>query len=120
MTFFSSGSVTLGATMVDSDGYAELTAAALPAGTIAATASYSGDATYAPSSAGPIAVTIAAPPSPQRTGPQPPSPSPSPQMPYTGVPAEEMTVLAGLLLAAGAVLLSTSRRRDLNRGHRTG
>ncbi len=129
---FTTGSSRLGISTLDKDGHAELSTV-LPAGTDTVTASYSGDATFAPASKPVTPITIKAitaqvttlkTASPTATTTTVIAPSPSPSLPSpsspsnlasTGVPAGPLTGLAILLLIAGTALLTATGRRQKNR-----
>lgn len=66
---FTNGSVTLGSAALDPTGTAQFTSTLLPTGSSAVSASYSGDATYAASSAPAVDVNIASAPTPTYTNP---------------------------------------------------
>ena len=105
---FEANGVTLG-TGALKNGVAELTTAALGAGTSKVTATYSGDDSHTVSASEEQSITVSqAKPAPQKPGPQ--KPSPKPGLAATGATPPPLGAAAALLLLAAAATLAARRR----------
>lgn len=105
---FEANGVTLG-TGALKNGVAELTTAALDAGTSKVTAIYSGDDSHAVSASEEQSITVSqAKPAPQKPGPQ--KPSPKPGLAATGATPPPLGAAAALLLLAAAATLAAPLR----------